>query len=68
MLAIIIKRAKADDQVGGVVPHLVDGGISISQYADDTILFLKHNLEKTQNMKLLLYAFEQLSGSENQLP
>jgi len=68
MLAIIIKRAKADDQVGGVVPHLVDGGISISQYAADTILFLKHNLEKTQNMKLLLYAFEQLSGSENQLP
>jgi len=40
MLAIIIKRAKADDQVGGVVPHLVDGGISIIQYADDTILFL----------------------------
>ena len=40
MLAIIIKRAKADDQVGGVVPHLVDGGISILQYADDTILFL----------------------------
>jgi len=40
MLAIIIKRAKADDQIGGVVPHLVDGGISILQYADDTILFL----------------------------
>ena len=40
MLAIIIKRAKADDQVGGVVPHLVDGGISILQYTDDTILFL----------------------------
>ena len=62
MLAIIIKRAKADDQVGGVVPHLVDGGISILQYADDTILFLEHNLEKAQNMKLLLYDFEQLSG------
>ena len=62
MLAIIIKRAKADDQVGGVVPHLVDGGIFILQYADDTILFLEHNLEKAQNMKLLLYAFEQLSG------
>jgi len=24
MLAIIIKRAKADDQIGGVVPHLVE--------------------------------------------
>ena len=62
MLAIFIKRAKVDDQEGGVVPHLVDGGIFILQYADDTILFLEHNLENAQNMKLLLYAFEQLSG------
>ena len=29
MLAIFIKRAKVDDQEGGVVPHLVDGSISI---------------------------------------
>ena len=39
MLAIIIKIAQADDQVGGVVPHLVDGGIFILQYADDIVLF-----------------------------
>ena len=38
MLAILIKRAKQDDQIAGVVPHLVDGGLSILQYADDTIL------------------------------
>jgi hypothetical protein len=62
MLAIFIERAKADGQVGCVVPHKVDGGLSILQYADDTILFLEHNLEKTQNMKLLLCAFEQLSS------
>ena len=40
-----IKRAKADNQLGGVVPHLIEGGLSILQYADDTILFLEHNLE-----------------------
>jgi hypothetical protein len=27
MLAIIINRAKEDGQVGGLIPHLVEGGI-----------------------------------------
>ena len=34
MLAIRIGRAKEAGQVGGLVPHLVDGGVSILQYAD----------------------------------
>jgi hypothetical protein len=29
---------------------------------DDTILFMGHNLEQAKNMKMLLAAFEQLSG------
>ena len=29
MLAIFIKRAKDQGQIGGVVPHLIDGGLSI---------------------------------------
>ena len=62
MLAILINRAKADGQVDGLVPHLVDGGLSILQYADDTLLFMDHDLEKTGNLKLLLLAFEQVSG------
>jgi hypothetical protein len=36
--------------------------LSILQYADDTILFMEHDLDKTQNLKLILSAFEQLSG------
>ena len=32
------------------------------QYADDTILFMDHDIEKTTNMKMLLCAFEKLSG------
>jgi len=44
------------------VSHLIDGGSSILQYADDTILFMDHDLEKARNMKLLLSAFEQVSG------
>ena len=44
------------------VPHLVDGGLSILQYANDTILFMEHDLDKARNLKLLLSAFEQMSG------
>lgn len=62
MLTLLINRAKANDQVHGVVPHLIDSGISILQYADDTILFIDHNLEQAQNMKNILCAFEQISG------
>jgi hypothetical protein len=29
ILSILIKRAKEDDQVAGLIPHLVDGGVSI---------------------------------------
>jgi hypothetical protein len=39
----------------------VDGGLSILQYADDTILFMEHDLEKARNLKLILAAFKQLS-------
>jgi hypothetical protein len=48
-----------------LLPHLIDGGISISQYADDTILFLEHDIAKAVNMKLILCIFEQLSGLKN---
>ena len=62
MLAIIIARAKEDGQVDGLIPHLVEGGVSILQYADDTLLFMSHDLKKALNMKLILCIFEQLSG------
>jgi retron-type reverse transcriptase len=39
MLAILINRAKEEGQISGVIPNLVDEGLSILQYADDTILF-----------------------------
>lgn len=49
MLAIIVNRAKVDVQVSGVVPHLVDDGLSILQYADATVLFMDHDLEKAKS-------------------
>lgn len=62
MLAILIARAKEDGQTGGLIPHLVDGGVSILQYADNTIIFMEHDMDKAINMKLILCLFEQLSG------
>jgi len=62
MLAILIKRAKDDGQIREVIPYLVEDGLSILQYADDTILFMDHDLDQAKNMKLLLTIFEQLSG------
>jgi hypothetical protein len=46
MLAIMIERAKNNGLIEGVIHHLVDGGLSILQYADETILFIEHDLEK----------------------
>jgi hypothetical protein len=62
LLAILIERAKSGGQIKGVIPHLVDGGLSILQYADNTIIFMEHDLEKARNLKIILAAFEQLSG------
>jgi hypothetical protein len=37
-------------------------GVSILRYVDDTIIFMKHDLEKAVHMNLILCVFEQLSG------
>jgi hypothetical protein len=58
MLAILIKRAREEEQISEIILHLVDEGISILQYADDTIIFMDYDMDKAQNMKLLLCAFE----------
>jgi hypothetical protein len=51
VLVITIKHAKVDVLIkGGVVPHLVDGGLFILQYADDTILFLWNMTSKKKKI------------------
>jgi hypothetical protein len=47
ILAVMIEHAKYDGQIEGVIPHLVDGGLSILHYADDTI-FLWNMRSKKQ--------------------
>jgi hypothetical protein len=62
MLTVLIERSKELSFFHGLVPHLVDDGLSILQYADDTILLLDDDLEKAKNLKIVLSAFEKLSG------
>lgn len=68
MLAILIKRANERGSFHGVILHLVDNGLSILQYADDTIILMEHDLEDAKNLKLVLNTFERLAGSKDQLP
>jgi hypothetical protein len=61
-LAKMIHKAQENNLIEGLVPEYVQKGIAVLQYADDTILCLKDDLEIVQNMKLLLYIYEKMSG------
>jgi hypothetical protein len=45
-----------------VVPHLVDGGLSHLQYADDTVILLQYSPENLRNIRLILSCYEVMSG------
>jgi retron-type reverse transcriptase len=62
ILAAQINRIKSEGQIKGVIPDLTDDDLSILQYTDDMILFMDHDIGQTRNIKLLLSAFEQMSG------
>jgi hypothetical protein len=53
-LAMMIKKEKDEGIISGLVPHLVDDGVAILQYADDTILLMEDSLENARNMKFIL--------------
>jgi hypothetical protein len=42
--------------------NLFPNGITVLQYADDTIVCLKDDLNQARNLKLFLSMFEQMSG------
>jgi hypothetical protein len=52
MLTLLILRAREDGQITGLVPRLVDEGISILQYAYDTILFMDHDIEQAKKPEI----------------
>lgn len=61
-LAHILNKARNAGYIRGVVPHLIEGGISHLQYADDTIILIEGDEKSVRNVKFLLYCFEWMSG------
>jgi hypothetical protein len=58
----MITTAKESGHLRGLVPHLVDGGLTHLQYADDTLFFLDFSEQSIVTMKFLLYCYEAMSG------
>lgn len=53
----MIHSAQRNGQLTGLVPHLIDKGVAVLQYADDTIVS-----EEARTMKMIMYLFESMSG------
>jgi hypothetical protein len=61
-LAAILTRAKESGHIQGVVSHLIPGGMTHLQYADDTMIMIEPSDLGIANLKLLLLCFENMSG------
>ena len=61
-LSAFLDKAVQKQRLVGVVPHLIHGGISHIQYADDTAIMIDGSDQSILNLKLILYYFEWLSG------
>jgi hypothetical protein len=59
-LHFFIQRAQDDGLVTDLSSDLVDKGVSILQYVDDTILLFKNYLHQARNIKIILCLFEHM--------
>jgi hypothetical protein len=57
MLAILVKGARDDGQINGVVPLLIDGGLSILRYADETVLFMERTSAGRVSLERVTFVF-----------
>ncbi|WVZ54242.1 hypothetical protein U9M48_005067 [Paspalum notatum var. saurae] len=61
-LSEILKTAREKGVLNGLVPDLIEGGLTHLQYADNMILFLENTEREIRNMKFLLFCYEEMSG------
>jgi hypothetical protein len=61
-LTRMIYKAQSNRLFCGLIDHIIGNGVVVLQYADDTIVCLKHDVEGARNMKLLLYMYELMAG------
>lgn len=61
-LSRMVFKAQSNNLICGLIDHIIDKGVAILQYADDTIMCLKHDFGKARNLKMLLYMYELMAG------
>ena len=61
-LARMIRQAQKSWLMVGLASNIIPFGVATLQYANDTIICLKEDLEIARNMKLLFYLCEKMSG------
>jgi hypothetical protein len=61
-LARMVREAREAELIVGLPDNIVPRGLSILQYADDTIVCFKDDWEMARNTKILLYLYEMMSG------
>jgi hypothetical protein len=61
-LAAMLSRAKEAGHILGLVRHLIPGGVTHLQYADDTMVMIEPSDVGIANLKLVLISFELMSG------
>jgi hypothetical protein len=61
-LTEMLNMAKREGHIKGLAYHLIEGGISHLQYADDTVLLLDYDEDSFAAVKFVLYCFEAMSG------
>jgi hypothetical protein len=61
-LAAMLVRAREAGHIQGFVSHLIPGGVTHLQYADDTMILFEPSELGIANLKLLLLCFENMSG------
>lgn len=57
----MVNKAQQNSLFTGVIEHIIPHGVAILQYADDTIICLKQEMEGAVNLKLLLYMYEMMA-------
>jgi hypothetical protein len=58
----MVLEAQQNGLLVGLALDLIDKGVAVMQYADDTMICISHDPEKAINLKLMLYLFELMSG------
>ena len=58
----MVRQAQRNGLITGLAANLFSHRVVILQYADDTIICLKENIDAARNLKPLLYIYKLMSG------